>query len=68
MPRRVIVMVVALFLLVGAGAALYIHWTSKTLAAAEDCEDKPKPKDEFAMAAECDTPAAAPATPAHGSR
>jgi hypothetical protein len=56
MSKRMLVMVVALVLLVAAGAIVYINSTSKTLAAAEDCAEKPKPKNEFAMAAECDTP------------
>ncbi len=54
MSKRMLIMVLALVLLVAAGALVYINSTSKTLAAAEDCEDKPKPKDEFALAAECD--------------
>jgi hypothetical protein len=58
MSKRMLIMVLALVLLVTAGALVYINSTSKTLAAAEDCEDKPKPKDEFAMAAECDAPGA----------
>lgn len=60
MSKRMLVMVLALVLLVAAGALVYINSTSQTLASAEDCEDKPKPKNEFAMAAECDTPGAAP--------
>ncbi len=70
MSKRMLIMVVALVLLVAAGALVYINSTSKTLAAAEDCEDKPKPKDEFALAAECDAPgapaaqSATPPTPA----
>jgi hypothetical protein len=69
MSKRMLVMVLALVLLVAAGALVYVDTTSRTLAAAEDCEDKPKPKNEFAMAAECDTPGAPakgaePATPA----
>ena len=58
MSKRVLVMVVACALLVAAGAWVYVYSTPKTPAAAEDCEDTPKPKDEFAMAAECDAPAA----------
>ena len=70
MSKRLLVMVLALGLLVAAGAWIYVLKTSNTLAAAEDCEDKPKPKNEFALAAECDAPAtpsspdAAPAAPA----
>ena len=64
MSKRMLIMVLALVLLVAAGTLAYINSTSKTLVSAEDCEDKPKPKNEFAMAAECDTPAAAPAASA----
>jgi hypothetical protein len=73
MSKRMLIMVLALVLLVAAGALVYINSTSKTLAAAEDCEDKPKPKNEFALAAECDAPGApagqgaSPATPAAGT-
>jgi hypothetical protein len=70
MSKRVLVMVLALGLLVAAGALFYVNRTSNTLTAAEDCEDKPKPKNEFALAAECDAPAtpsgAAPAAPKPG--
>ncbi|MBK5297523.1 MAG: hypothetical protein JJE40_10225 [Vicinamibacteria bacterium] len=58
MSKRMLIMVLALVLLVAAGALVYVNSTSKTLAAAEDCEDKPKPKNEFALAAECDAPGA----------
>jgi len=58
MSKRMLMMVLALGLLVAAGAVAYVHSTSKTPASAEDCADKPKPKNEFAMAAECDTPGA----------
>jgi hypothetical protein len=61
MSKRVLVMVVAFVLLAAAGALVYVYSTPKTLAAAEDCEDKPKPKNEFSMAAECDAPAQSPA-------
>ena len=61
MSRRMLIMVLALVLLGATGALVYIYSTPKTLASAEDCEDKPKPKDEFAMAAECDAPDAPPA-------
>jgi len=70
MSKRMLIMVLALVLLVTAGALVYINSTSKTLASAADCEDKPKPKNEFAMAAECDSPGVpatkgtTPATPA----
>ncbi|HJW46322.1 MAG TPA: hypothetical protein VJ484_07505 [Lysobacter sp.] len=73
MSKRMLIIVLALVLLVAAGALLYINSTSKTLAAAEDCEDKPKPKNEFALAAECDAPGApagqspAPAAPTAGT-
>ena len=46
---------------------VYMYSTPKTLVAAEDCDDKPKPKDEFAMAAECDAPAAPAQAPGGGS-
>jgi hypothetical protein len=64
MPKRTLVMVVALLLLAAAGALVYINSTPKTAALAEDCEDKPKPANEFALAAECDTPGAPVAAPA----
>lgn len=64
MSKRTLVMVVALVLLVAAGALVYINSTPQAAALAEDCEDKPKPKNEFALAAECDTPGAPGATPA----
>ncbi len=73
MSKRMLIMVLALVLLVAAGALVYINSTSKTLSAAEDCEDKPKPKDEFALAAECDAPGApagqgaTPSAPAAGT-
>jgi hypothetical protein len=73
MSKRLLVMVLALGLLVAAGALVYVNRTSKTLSAAEDCEDKPKPKNEFALAAECDAPGAPastgapPAAPAAGA-
>jgi hypothetical protein len=60
MSKRVRVMVLACALLVAAGVLVYMYSTPKTLVAAEDCDDKPKPKDEFSMAAECDAPAQAP--------
>lgn len=67
MSKRTLVMVVALVLLVAAGALVYINSTPKTAALAEDCEDKPKPTNEFALAAECDAPGApAGAAPAPG--
>jgi hypothetical protein len=75
MSKRMLIMVLASVLLLAAGALVYVNSTSKTLAAAADCEEKPKPKNEFAMAAECDapggpaaTPAAAPAPSPAGSR
>ena len=72
MSKRVLVMLVVLGLLAAVGTWVYVYSTPDTLSAAEDCEEKPKPKDEFAMAAECDAPApagtAAPATGGAGSR
>lgn len=64
MSKRTLVMVVALILLVAAGALVYINSTPQAAALAEDCEDKPKPKNEFALAAECDAPGTPGATPA----
>ncbi len=49
MKPRTILLVVAALLLIVAGALAYRRHT----AAAADCADKPKPKDEFAMAASC---------------
>lgn len=57
MNRRVLlVALVAVLLLVG-GLLVYRHQAAQ---AAADCGDKPKPKDEFTMAAPCDTGAEAP--------
>ena len=67
MSKRVRVMVLACALLVAAGVLVYMYSTPKTLVAAEDCDDKPKPTDEFSMAAECDAPAAPPQAPGGGS-
>ena len=70
MSKRVLVMLVVLGLLAAVGTWVYVYSTPRTLSAAEDCEEKPKPKDEFAMAAECDAPAPAGGTaapPAAGS-
>jgi hypothetical protein len=53
MTKRTILLVTALVLLLGGGALYY--WTvARASAAAADCAEKPKPKDEFAMVAECD--------------
>ena len=46
MSKRLLVMVLALGLLLAAGALIYVNKTSNTLAAAEDCDEKPKPKAE----------------------
>jgi flagellar basal body-associated protein FliL len=59
MSKRMLVIVLALVVLAAVGAVVYTYSTSKAAAAAEDCAEKPKPKNEFAMAAECDTPGAA---------
>ena len=66
MNRRVLlVALVAILLLVG-GVLAYRHKASQ---AAADCGDKPKPKDEFTMAAPCDTGAEPPkGTPAPAPR
>jgi hypothetical protein len=57
MNRRALLLAfVAVLLLVG-GLLAYRH---KANQAAADCADKPKPKDEFTMAAPCDTGAEAP--------
>ncbi len=62
MTRRTILLMAALVLLLGGGA--FYYWTAtRAAAAAADCADKPKPKDEFAMAAECD----AAEQPAHAA-
>jgi hypothetical protein len=53
MSKRTLLFIVALALLL-AGGALYYWTVARPAAAAADCADKPKPKDEFAMAAECD--------------
>ena len=65
MNRRVLlVALVAILLLVG-GVLAYRHKASQ---AAADCGDKPKPKDEFTMAAPCDTGAETPkGTPPNGT-
>lgn len=58
MNRRLLfAALVAVLLLVG-GLLAYRHHAAQ---AAADCGDKPKPKDEFTMAAPCDTGAEAPA-------
>ena len=57
MSRRVLLVgLIAVLLLVG-GLLVYRH---RAAQAAADCADKPKPKDEFTMAAPCDTGAEAP--------
>lgn len=61
MSRRVVIVTLLAALLALAGSVAYINSTSNTAAAAEDCAEKPVPKDEFALAAECEgeaTPAA----------
>lgn len=67
MSKRMLIMVLAFGLLVAIGALVYVNSTSKTLAAAEDCAEKPKPKNEFALAAECDAAAPGAAQPAAGA-
>ena len=52
--RTLVVALVALLLLL-VGVIGYRRSAAKN---AEDCADKPKPKNEFAMAAECDGGAA----------
>ena len=64
MSKRVLVMLVVLGLLAAVGTWVSIYSTPETRSAAEDCVDTPKPKDEFAMAAECDAPAPADGTAA----
>jgi hypothetical protein len=61
--RILVVLLLAVLLLVG-GAVVYVRSTAPS-AVAEDCGDKPPPKDEFTMAAECEA-GEAPA-PAGGS-
>jgi hypothetical protein len=54
MTKRTFLLVMALVLLLGGGALYYWTVARPRAAAADDCAEKPKPKDEFAMAAECD--------------
>jgi hypothetical protein len=57
-------MLVRLLIVVAAlvvGVVAYTYSTSKQAPAAADCAEKPKPKSEFAMAAECDAADAKPA-------
>jgi hypothetical protein len=54
MTKRTFLLVAAIVLLLGGGALYYWTVARPRAAAAADCADKPKPKDEFAMAAECD--------------
>jgi hypothetical protein len=66
MNRRVLLVALAAILLLVGGLIAYRHQASQ---AAADCADKPKPKDEFTMAAPCDTGAEAPkGTPAPAPR
>lgn len=57
MNRRVLLLALVVVLLLVGGLLAYRHKTSQ---AAADCGDKPKPKDEFTMAAPCDSGAEAP--------
>jgi hypothetical protein len=69
MTKRTLLLVAALLLLLGGGALYYWTVARPAAAASADCADKPKPKNDFVMAAECDggekPPAgqAAPSTP-----
>jgi hypothetical protein len=66
MTKRTLLFVAALVLLLGGGALYYWTVARAAAAASADCADKPKPKDEFAMAAECDggeKPSSGQATP-----
>jgi hypothetical protein len=66
MTKRTVLLVAAVVLLLGGGALYYWTVARGAAAASGDCADKPKPKDEFAMAAECDggeKPASEQATP-----
>ena len=54
---RLLIVVAALVV----GVVAYTYSTSKQASAAADCAEKPKPKSEFAMAAECDGADAKPA-------
>jgi len=69
MKTRILLVALAALLLLLAGAYGYRRARGGgSQAAAEDCADKPKPKSEFAMVAECEggeAPAggAAPAAP-----
>jgi hypothetical protein len=63
MTKRTLLAVLVAILLLAGGVLAYRHHVQQ---AAADCGDKPKPKDEFTMAAPCDTgtsaaPASAPA-------
>lgn len=57
MNRRVLLVALVAVLLMLGGLLAYRYNASQ---AAADCGDKPKPKDEFTMAAPCDTGAEAP--------
>ena len=55
--RTILVALLAILVLVGGWLA---YRYSTRAAAGADCGDKPKPKDEFTMAAPCDTGGEAP--------
>ena len=54
MTKRSLLLIAALVLLLGGGAVYYWTVARAAAAASADCADKPKPKDDFAMAAECE--------------
>jgi hypothetical protein len=67
MSKRVLVMLVVLAVLVTAGTWVYVYSTPQPRSLVEDCDELPKPKDEFAMAAECDAPGQPAGAAATGS-
>lgn len=72
MSRRMLVVVLAFGVVTAIGALVYVNSTPPPPLPVEDCEDKPAPKDEFAMAAECDaadaTPQPTPVAPPAGGQ
>jgi hypothetical protein len=64
MTRRTLLVVIVAVLLLAGGLFAYRRHAQQSAA---DCGDKPKPKDEFTMAAPCDT-GTEPAKPAPAPR
>ena len=54
MTKRSLLLIARSLLLLGGGAVYYWTVARPAAAASADCADKPKPKDDFAMAAECE--------------